>query len=214
MKIRPMIVGALVASAPSARAQSTGIALPDRLAPTTRATIMRLIDSAQSVGLPVTPLVNKTAEGVLKGADDQRIVRAVQSLTRELGDACTALGGTTDAALLGAAANALHAGVSIDELRRLQRASSTGNDALASALVTLVDLVTRRVPISAATSSMHDLLERRAGEREFAALRAGVEQDISAGQAPDAALRARVGTQLRALDAAGPGARRPPIGGD
>ena len=212
MKIRPMIVGALVVSASTVRGQSSGIVLPDRLGPATRATIMRLIDSAQSVGLPVTPLVNKAAEGVLKGADDQRIVRAVQSLTRELGDARAALGGTTDVALLGAAANALHAGVSTDELRRLQRASSIGNDVLTSALVTLVDLVTRRVPVSAVTSSMHDLLERRAGEREFAALRAGVEQDISAGQAPDAALRARVGTQLRALDAAAPNVRRPPLG--
>ena len=205
-----MVVWALVAAAPTVRAQSSDIVLPDRLAPATRATILRLIDSARAVGLPVTPLVNKTAEGVLKGADDQRIVHAVQSLTRELGDARTALGGPTDLALLGAAANALHAGVSIDELRRLQRASSTGNDALTSALVTLVDLVARRVPVSAATSSMHDLLGRRAGERQFAALRAEVEQDISAGQPPDAALRARVGTQLRALDATPLESRRPP----
>ena len=114
------------------------------------------------------------------------------------------------AALLGAAANALHAGVSPDELRRLQRASSSGSDVLASALVTLVDLVAKRVPVSSATSSIHDLLDRRAGERQFAALRAEVEQDISAGLSPDAALKARVGLQLRALDAAPLDARRPP----
>lgn len=205
-----IMVAALVASA--ARAQSPGMVLPDRLAPATRATILRLIDSAQSVGLPVTPLVNKAAEGVLKGADDQRIVRAVQSLTRELGDARTALGATTELALLGAAANALHAGVSANELRRLQHASSSGSEALTSALVTLVDLVARGVPLSDATGSMYDLLERRAGEKQFAALRADVERDISAGQAPDAALRTRVGRQLRVLDAAPLDTRRPPMG--
>jgi hypothetical protein len=211
VKIQPAMVGALVAWASASAAQSPGIVLPDRLAPATRATILRLIDSAQSVGLPVTPLVNKSAEGVLKGADDQRIVRAVQSLARELGDARTALGATSDLALLGAAANALHAGLKVDELRRLRDASSAGNDALTNALVTLVDLVSRRVPLSDATSSMHDLLERRASEKQFAALRADVERDISAGQAPEAALRTRVGSQLRLLDAAPLDARRPPM---
>ena len=208
----PMVVTALVASASTARGQSPGVALPERLAPATRSAILRLIDSARTVGLPVSPLVDKTAEGVLKGADDQRILRAVQSLTRELGDARGALGGATDLALLGAAANALHAGVSPDELRRLQRASADGSDALTSALVTLVDLVAKRVPVSSATSSIHDLLDRRAGDRQFAALRAEVEQDISAGLSPDAALKARAGLQLRALEAAPLDARRPPTG--
>jgi hypothetical protein len=213
MKIRPIVVTALLLSATAARgrAQAPGDVLPDRLSPATRAAILRLIDSARTVGLPVSPLVDKTAEGVLKGADDQRILRAVQSLTRELGDARAALGGASDLALLGAAANALHAGVSPDELRRLQRASSTGNDALVSALVTLVDLVAKRVPVSSASNSIYELLDRRAGERQFAALRADVELDISAGLSPDAALKARVGSQLRSLDAAPLDARRPPI---
>ena len=210
MKIGPIFFTALVASASAARGQSPSVVLPERLAPATRAAILRLIDSARTVGLPVSPLVDKTAEGVLKGADDQRILRAVQSLTRELGDARAALGGATDLALLGAAANALHAGVSPDELRRLQRASNNGGDVLASALVTLVDLVAKRVPVSSAASSIRDLLDRRAGERQFAALRAEVEQDISAGLSPDEALKARVGVQLRALDAAPLDARRPP----
>lgn len=205
-----MLAVGLLAFASGASAQSPDIALPDRLGPSTRATILQLIDSARSVGLPVTPLVNKVAEGVLKGADDQRIVRAVQSLARDLGDARTALGGATDLALLGAAANALHAGVSVEELRQLRRASASGNTTLTSALVTLVDLVAKRVPVSMAARSMRDLLDRRAGEQQFAALRAGVDQDISAGESPDAALRARVGLQLRALDAVPLDARRPP----
>ena len=210
MRAHRLFVVVLFAGASGARAQSPEIVLPDRLAPATRAAILRLVDSARSVGLPAAPLVNKAAEGVLKGADDQRILRAVQSLARDLGDARTALGGTNDLALLGAAANALHAGVSVDELRRLQRASANGASALTSALVTLVDLVAKRVPVSMAATSMRDLLDRRAGEQQFASLRAEVDQDIAAGQAPDAALRERVGSQLRVLDAVPIDARRPP----
>jgi hypothetical protein len=213
MTRRLLLVSTLVAAASAVHAQSPGAVLPDRLAPVARAAIQRVIDSARSVGLPISPLVDKAAEGVLKGADDQRIVRAVQSLARELEDSRTALGGANDLAVLSAAANALHAGVSADELRRLQRATSASGDVLASALVTLVDLVAKHVPVSSAANSIHELLRRRADDRQFAALRADVEQDIRLGQSPDAALRARMAIQLRTLEPAShdPAPRRPPI---
>jgi hypothetical protein len=175
-------------------AQTQQRALPDRLSPTARATIERLVDSARTAGLPTGPLVDKAAEGVLKGADDERIVRAVQSLARELGAARTALGPSTDVAVLGAAASALHAGVSPADLHGLAFPTGGAPDAaaLSSALVTLVDLVAKHVPVAAATRSIHDLLERRAGERDFVALRNDVEQDILAGRSPEASLIARV----------------------
>jgi hypothetical protein len=157
-------------------------------------TIQRLIDSVGAAGLPTTPLVDKAAEGVLKGADDERIVRAVQSLARELGEARTAIGPTTDVGVLGAAAGAIHAGVSAADLHGLAHPTAGAPDAaaLSSALVTLVDLVAKHVPVGAATRSIHDLLERRAGERDFVALRSEVEQDILAGRSPEASLTARV----------------------
>jgi hypothetical protein len=178
--------------ASDARAQQN--TLPDRLSPSARATIERLLDSARASGLPTSPLVDKTAEGVLKGADDDRIVRAVQVLARELGQARTAVGGTADLAVLGAAASALHAGVSPTELHALAFPSAGAPDpgALSSALVTLVDLVAKRVPVATATRSIRDLLERRAGEHDFVALRSEVEQDILAGRSPEASLTARV----------------------
>jgi hypothetical protein len=53
----------------------------------------------------------------------------------------------------------------------------------------------------------------RATDKQFAALRAGVDQDIVAGRSPEQSLLARTATQLRSLD---PGAldvmpRRPPV---
>ncbi len=197
---------------------SIAIAAPaagqERLSPATRASLDRLIDSARVAGLPASLLVDKVAEGTLKGADDERILRAVRTLARELGDARDALGMSTDVAVLGAAASALHAGVAASDLRRMGRSGGSQEPAvLASALVTLVDLVAKRVPVAPAARSIEDLLNRRAGERQFAALRADVGQDILAGRSPEQALLSRTTAQLRALDPAPLGGmpRRPPL---
>lgn len=199
---------------------SIAIAAPaagqERLSPATRASLDRLIDSARVAGLPASLLVDKVAEGTLKGADDERILRAVRTLARELGDARDALGGgsSTDVAVLGAAASALHAGVAASDLGRMGRAGGSQEPGvLASALVTLVDLVAKRVPVAPAARSIEDLLNRRAGERQFTALRADVGQDILAGRSPEQALLSRTTAQLRALDPTPLGGmpRRPPL---
>jgi hypothetical protein len=186
----------------------------DRLPPATRATLDRLIDSARVAGLPTAPLVDKIAEGTLKGADDDRILRAVRTLAHELGAARDALGPTADVAVLGAAASALHAGVPENDLRRMARAGGSPEPgALASALVTLVDLVAKQVPVAPATRSIEDLLNRRATEKQFATLRAEVGQDILAGRSPEQSLLTRTTAQLRALDPASLDVmpRRPPV---
>ncbi len=189
-----ILVTSLLAGGRVAQAQDTTRALPERLSPGARATIERLIDSARVAGLPTGPLVDKAAEGVLKGAEDERIVRAVQTLLRELSEGRRALGTPTDIAVLGAAASALHSGVSPAELRTLAHPATGAPEpaALSSALVTLVDLVAKHVPVATATRSIRDLLERKAGEREFVTLRSEVEQDILAGRSPEASLAARV----------------------
>lgn len=156
--------------------------LPARLGAESRAVIERVIDSARTAGLPVDPLTDKVLEGVLKGADDQRI----------------------NTALLGATASALHAGVSASELRRLVRpAADASADAgvLTSALVVLVDIVAKRVPTGVAVSAIGGLLQRGAPERQFTALRSAVEQDIMAGRQPETALLERARAQMRQLDA-------------
>jgi len=185
----------------------------ERISPATQVTLDRLIDSARVAGLPTTPLVDKVAEGTLKGADDERIVRAVRTLVRELGSARAALGPSADAAVLGAAASALHAGVSESDLQHMARAGGDApRAALASALVTLVDLVAKQVTVASATHAIDDLLNHRANEGQFAALRADVGRDIAAGRSPEQSLVSRTTAQLRALDPASLDVmpRRPP----
>src|ERR1700759_1106107 len=76
--------------------------LPDKLAPATRTTLERLIDSARTAGIPSIPLYDKVSEGVLKGGDDDRIVRAVRTLARELSDARGIFGPSAELPLLSA----------------------------------------------------------------------------------------------------------------
>lgn len=166
--------------------------LPDRLRPDTRATIVGLADSLRAAALPWEPLYAKSAEGVLKGADDERILLAVRSLARELAGSREALGASASAAEIIAGASALHAGVPADDLRRLaERRPSRAGESLAVPLTVLADLVTRRVPPSVAAASVDALLRRGAPDERFSTLREDVERDILSGEAPAAAARAR-----------------------
>jgi hypothetical protein len=200
MKTRYGVV-ALLVLASVARAQSS--TLPSRLAPDVRATLERLMDSVRAVGLPTGPLADKAAEGALKGADDQRILVAVRMLARELGEARTILGSTNEPALLSAMASALHAGAAPGELRRIARPSGNPPDAhtLATALVTLVDLVAKRIPPLSATNAVNELLRRRATDDQFVVLRSEVEQDIRGGVEPEAALTKRIRAHVELLEA-------------
>ena len=203
MMLRGPILAAAIAMAPCAvRAQTRADPLlPAKLGAPARLAIQRTIDSARASGLPVEPLADKAAEGVLKGADDERIVAAVETLARELGTARAVLV-NADPSLLRAAASALHAGIDSAMLGRLARpaaAQPPDRQALTGALVTAVDLVAKHVPPAAATTSMEALLRRRAPEREFLALRDEVARDIEAGRAPEAALAARTRSHVQML---------------
>jgi hypothetical protein len=179
-------------------------ALPSRLGPDARATVTRIVDSARAAGLPTAPLVDKAHEGVLKGADDARIVLAVRSLVAELGIARTILGGSTDPSLLSATASALHAGVSSADLRRIGHSAdgvAVDPTRLATAFVVLVDMVTKHVPPSIAAHAIGDLLQRGAPDRQIVSLRSEVEQDIASGRAPETALLERTRARLKLLDA-------------
>jgi hypothetical protein len=198
--VRPTcaLAAMLLAAALPLRAQQTRERLPDRLQPPTRTTIVQLADSLRSAGLPDTPLYSKAAEGVLKGADDARILTAVRSLARELGEAREALGSEASEAEIVAGASALHAGVPAADLRRMRDRQPRGSSrSLAVPLTVLADMITRGVPPNDAAASVNALLARRLDDAEFQALRVGIEHDISAGRHPGAATQAWTQRVLR-----------------
>jgi hypothetical protein len=184
----------LVTRAECQRAPLTAADLPSQLSPASRQLITRLGDSLRSARLPDEPLYAKAAEGVLKGADEARIVSAVRALARRLGEARAALGSGVEDADIVAAASALHEGATpamLVQLRDTQRAAGSSTS-LATPLVALVDLLARHVPPGTAATAIETLVARRAPIDDFAALRAGVARDIYAGEAPEAAVTQRM----------------------
>ena len=209
MSARPALLRALLFAAAFATASAAGAqtpALPARLGADARDAIGRLADSLRFAGVPVDPLYAKAAEGVLKGADDARIVVAVRTLARELTQARAALGPAAPAGDVLAAASALHAGVPAASIRRLREA---GAGPLALPLVVLADLAARGVPPAAAAGSIAELVARGATEPELSGYRAGVERDIASGRDARAAADARLQATLSQLDRRGATRPRP-----
>jgi hypothetical protein len=173
-----------------------------RLGAATREAVQAVLDSAQALGLPAEPLVDRALEGAAKAAPGHAIVAAVRRLARDLALARSSLGGTATAAELDAAAAALRAGVSADVLARLRR--ERASRPLAVPLAVLADLVASGVPVEDATVAVLALAPGDdAGLVEF---RRSVERDIALGAPPAAAAAVRLNATAR--DGL-PGARRP-----
>jgi hypothetical protein len=197
-RLTVVLAVAMLLDALPVSAQQTRERLPDQLQLATRAAIERVADSLRSAGLPDAPVYSKAAEGVLKGADDARILTVVRALARELGDARQALGSEASEADIVAGASALHAGVPAAELRRMRdRQPRQSSTSLAVPLTVLADMITRGVPPNDAAASVNALLARRVDDAEFQALRVGIEHDISAGRPPGAAAQAWTQRVLR-----------------
>jgi hypothetical protein len=195
--LRIAFVAAMGMFAPFARA--TAQSLSPQLSPAARDTLQRLVDSARAARLPSELLTAKAAEGVLKGADEPRIIRAVRQLTSELGAATSILPPTAPTGVVSAAASALHSGASRAALQKLTALHASEQD-LAVALVALADLMANHVPSDLASSSIEELVKRRATEADFSAFRASVARDIANGLPPGTAATSGVRDAVRALD--------------
>jgi hypothetical protein len=174
--------------------------LDRRLDPATKDAVTALITDAEKEGLPTRPLVAKALEGVSKGADGERIVKAVRAYTEALRRARSAVGKESSEAEIVAAAGAVQAGVPTDTLTRLRSARPSGS--LVVPLVVLSDMVARHVPVDVASVAV--LAPTRAGAKDadLFSIRERVEKEIQAGVAPGAAAqlcsKAWLSTRMRA----------------
>jgi hypothetical protein len=169
------------------------------LPPALRATVDRLADSARALNVPAEPLYLKAAEGVLKGASDDRVDIVVRRLLSELVESRRALGADATAGEVAAGATVIHARVEPAVLRRLRDAQleSRPGSSLVMSLVVLADLVARRVSPDVATASITALARRGTQDQELTTLRSSIEREIAGGQPPDVATRARTAVILR-----------------
>ena len=197
MTMRTISFAMLLATAAAGAQTPAPTEWPVTLSPGTRAALALVADSARSAKVPTEPLMLKAAEGVLKGADDARIVAAVRALSRQLGEAKSILPAGSGTAVLTTAASALRAGVSHETLRALVESGRASDPAdFAVALVTLADLAANGVTPRLAGEAVANLLQRGASSRDLAALRSAIAQDISAGIPPERALDSRIGRLL------------------
>lgn len=200
MNVRLVVAAAFALGIPG---RSFAQDFPERVSKEARIALERIVDSARAMRLPTEPLVAKAAEGVLKGADDARIVKVVRALLHDMDDARAALPPGAATGTLTAAASALRAGVSRETLRRLAAAgggAGATESELAIALITLADLAASRVPPQRAGEAVELLLSRRASVVAMFAFREGVARDIQSGATPDAALASRMQGAMRTLD--------------
>jgi hypothetical protein len=203
-------------AAATARAQSTAQptsaegTLPARLQPAARQALEALADSLRRQGLPASLVYSKAAEGVFKGADDARIVTAARALVHGALDAQRALGARTGASAVVAAASALAAGVSVEQLRAI-RDATRDPEALAVAYLVVGDLVSRRVPSDRAAASGSDLLARREPAQALQPVREREAADIAFGTAPTSALANRTREVMRPPVVPPPPMQRPEL---
>ena len=197
----------LVVVAAAASAQASAVVETGQWSPTLRERVERIADSAKAQRLPTEPLYSKAAEGVLKGADESRIVQAVSGLAHDLREARSALGAAATDAELVAGASVIHSGMDVPTLRKFvaKREARPQGESFVMPLVVLSDLLARHVTQDVAMSSLSNLLDHGARDAELTSLRRDIERDISGGQTPDAAARIRTDAAL-----AGRPLRRPP----
>jgi hypothetical protein len=163
--------------------------LDARLDTTTRAVVLRTIDTARQLGLPVEPLLDKALEGATKRATGPRIESAVTALLQRMQVSRDALAPNAAARDIVAGADALAYGATREALHTMRAIRPNGS--LAVPLAVLTQLVASGVPIARATRVVADLLKRGARDEQLIALQEDVRSYVSAGAAPEAALDVR-----------------------
>lgn len=178
--------------------------LESKLDTATRAVVLRTIDTARELGLPVEPLVDKALEGATKRAAAPRIESAVEALLQRMQVSRDALAPNAAARDIVAGADALAYGATREALHTMRTIRPNGS--LAVPLAVLTQLVASGVPVARATRVIADLLKRGARDEQLIALQEDVRSYVAAGAAPEAALDVRTRGLNAVLPPAAPGA--------
>lgn len=179
-----------------------GLASSQAQTQSSRDSVAHLADSLNQERLPGAALLDKAAEGALKGADDARILVAVRALAQRLRQSRTLLGADAHADELLATSSALYAGVSPNAISSLVAAHRKRNQShsLSVPLLVIAELASARVPTDLALSSVAELMARGAIDADLRAFRVAVDRDIRRGASPRDAATAGVQRTLRGLD--------------
>ena len=178
MRLAARLAAVLLAGvAPLSFAQD--VRLAGRLDQPTLAAVTAVIDSAKAAKLLTAPLVDKALEGSAKGFDGPKIVGAVRQLAVKLGEARRVLGPSAKPDEVRAAAGALDAGVSTNDLARVHAA--TGKRSVTMPFTVLTDLIVRGVAIPTATDLVLQMARSGVKDGDLTLFQRNVRLDIERG---------------------------------
>jgi hypothetical protein len=183
LRVRPFALLSSFAFAASALAQQTpDERLTGRLDSDTREQVVALVDSLKREGLPVEPIVDRALEGASKRADGALIVKVVRGFATHLRIARQVLGAESSPREIIAGANALKAGIKMEELARIRAAREGQRYAVAFDVLT--GLKNRNVPNDTAVRVIGSLVKLAANDQQYVTLLDQVERSIAAGLPP------------------------------
>jgi hypothetical protein len=189
---RIAIAGVALVAATSAGAaqQPSSAASPAALDSASAAQVARIVDDAQSKGLPVERIVAKVKLGLLIHTSTPRIVSAARAVAERLELARAALAPSPSAADIEAGEDALSVGIHADALEKL-RAVNPGQS-IAVPLGVLEQLVASGVSTKLATDMVTQLIRRGVTNVQLVALGNDVDSDVGRGARAEASLDARM----------------------
>jgi hypothetical protein len=147
------------------------------------AELARILDAAQSSGLPVKPILTKISYGILMKASAPRIIAAARGTAARLEEARSALEPHPSESDIAAGENALSSRVSVKSLREIRRAAA--NRPLAVPLGVLSQLVASGVDEEKAAKRVTDLVRKGITAEMLADLGNAVNTDVQGGAKPN-----------------------------
>lgn len=165
-----------------------------------RAEVSAIVDSLKREGVATEPLIQYALEGTGKGASPQVILTGVRKWSNDLRRSRQLLGPNATLDEISAGAKAIRAGVDQRQLERFKDAKK--EQRFASALSTMVYLISGGVPADTATTVLVNMVLASASDDQIQTLQVEIERDINRGTSPGAATIARAVGLLEAINAA------------
>lgn len=157
------------------------------------AAVTALLDSAALRGLPGAPLVDKTLEGVAKGAPTDRILVAVRTVYDQLATVATVLAETGNASsdAVEAGSFAMAAGLSRSDIGEIGR-TADGSHPAATALLVAGTLAALGVPRAETVALVRATIRSGRPVGDLVSLPGQVQAAMAGGSPPAAAAAALV----------------------
>ena len=180
--MKRLLTGAAVFAAFGSTLYASDERIEKRVDVRIRGAVAAIADSLEREGVVAEPLIQYALEGTMRRGSPEKILLGVQKWARDLRYARQLLGPNAKPDEVNAGAKAIRAGVDVKQLERLRDARN--EQRYASALNTMVHLVSSGVPADTASTVLVNIALQGASETQIQALQNDIERDIKGGTPP------------------------------